>query len=138
MIRLRSLLRFLLRSLIASPLFWLAALALPAGAPAAAPCHHMPAQAAMVHASAHTGAQPRSCAMHGHGHDHGKAGHHADGHDHGRCTSCPACCAGAAPPPEQPAPLDPGPSFVAIPFRAGHVPSVDPALPERPPRPSFA
>ena len=26
------------------------------------------------------------------------------------------------------------PDFIAIPFRAGHVPSVDPVVPERPPR----
>ena len=50
---------------------------------------------------------------------------------HGACADC---CIVVAP---VPAPIVP-PAFApptwAIPFRAGHVPSVDPVLPERPPR----
>lgn len=66
------------------------------------------------------------------------ADHHPDqGKDqdksrpHGACADC---CIVVAP---VPAPLVPpacAPPSWAIPFRAGHVPSVDPALPERPPR----
>jgi hypothetical protein len=56
--------------------------------------------------------------------------HHQDKH-HGVCADC---CIAAAP---VPAPLVPpacAPPSVAIPFRAGHVASVDLSLPERPPR----
>lgn len=58
---------------------------------------------------------------------------------HGK-SSCASCCAGAAMAPAlMPTPVAPaGPDFVSIPFRAGHVPSVDPSLPERPPRTAFA
>ena len=56
--------------------------------------------------------------------------HHPDKH-HGACADC---CIGAAPVPASFAPPACAPPSVAIPFRAGHVPSVDPALPERPPR----
>lgn len=105
-------------------------LALPFGSPAAAampPCHH--AQAMVDMAGMHKEAAPaamhaRSCA------DHGR---------HANCSSCPGCCAGVALAPSPlPALPDAGPAFVAIPFRAGHMPSVDPALLERPPRTSFA
>jgi len=115
-------------------------LALPFGSPAAAampPCHHAQAMvhmAGMQKAAAPAAMHGRSCAAH-------RAGHDRD-HDHGRhanCSSCPGCCAGVAlAPPPLPALPDAGPAFVAIPFRAGHMPSVDPALLERPPRTSFA
>jgi hypothetical protein len=129
-----------LRSLLLSPLFWLTLLALPFGSSAAAavpPCHH--AQA-MVHEAGvqKTVASP---ALHVQaGHDRACPAHAAAReHDHGRCACCPACCTGAAlAPAPLPAAPDAGPAFVAIPFRAGHVPSVDPALLERPPRPSLA
>jgi hypothetical protein len=118
--------------LLLSPLFWLMMLALPFGSPAAAaaampPCHHAQAVmhvAGMHKAEAPTATHARSCA------DRGR---------HANCSSCPGCCAGAAlAPPPLPALPEAGPAFVAIPFRAGHLPSVDPALLERPPRASFA
>ena len=56
--------------------------------------------------------------------------HHPDKH-HGACADC---CIAAAPVPAAVIPPACAPPSVAIPFRAGHVPSVDPALPERPPR----
>jgi hypothetical protein len=59
------------------------------------------------------------------------AGDHRPDKHHGACADC---CIAAAP---VPAPLVPpacAPPSVAIPFRAGHVPSVDLSLPERPPR----
>jgi hypothetical protein len=66
--------------------------------------------------------------------------HHAPTGDHaGKARvkhhgACADCCIVVAP---VPAPLVP-PAFAppswAIPFYAGHVPSVDPVLPERPPR----
>ena len=60
-----------------------------------------------------------------------------DHHDKHRGT-CAGCCIVVA---LVPAPLVPpafAPPSTAIPFRAGHVASVDPTLPERPPRPSVA
>jgi hypothetical protein len=70
-------------------------------------------------------------------------GHCADsqpGEHHGsKAGSCTACCIGAAMAPATLPVLAPTPShFISIPFRAGHVPSVDPALPERPPRTALA
>ncbi|NIA52786.1 hypothetical protein HAV22_03855 [Massilia sp. TW-1] len=56
--------------------------------------------------------------------------HHPDKH-HGACADC---CIAAAPVPATVVAPACAPPSVAIPFRAGHVPSVDPALPERPPR----
>ena len=56
--------------------------------------------------------------------------HHPDKH-HGACADC---CIAAAPVPARVVPPACAPPSVAIPFRAGHVASVDPALPERPPR----
>lgn len=55
-------------------------------------------------------------------------------HEKGKCGTCAACCVGAAMAPSLPVspPLAP-PSTVLIPFRAGHLPSVDPVLLERPP-----
>jgi hypothetical protein len=62
--------------------------------------------------------------------DDGHAGQHAKA----KSGSCAACCAGAAMASGVTAPLAPvPPRFVSIPFRAGHLPSVDPVLPERPP-----
>lgn len=57
--------------------------------------------------------------------------------EHGHCSACAACCAGVAPAPAIPrAPGGPGPAYVAVPFRPGHLPSVDPFPLERPPRPA--
>ena len=62
--------------------------------------------------------------------DNGHAGQHAKGKSGG----CAACCLGAAMACGTGAALAPAPPrFVSIPFRAGHLPSVDPVLPERPP-----
>jgi hypothetical protein len=134
-----------LSSLLLWPLLWLALLALPFGSAAAAampPCHHAQAQAGAAPladkvdkagvAAMHAHAEPaHACTEHGCG--------HGAGHEHGHCASCGACCAGMALAPAPfCAPPAAGPAFVAIPFRAGHLPSVDPALPERPPRSSFA
>jgi hypothetical protein len=77
-------------------------------APAAHHCHDMPAATAAKAAG----------------------GDHRDKH-HG---ACPGCCVAVA---LTSAPLVPpafAPPSFAIPFRAGHVASVDPVLPERPPR----
>lgn len=126
------------------PLLWLLLLALPLvsqAAAAALPCHHVQAQSIGVRMAgmdddAHQAGHAPDCALHGHG------DHHASSHDHGRCghcTNCAACCAGVALAPALPtAPPAAGAAYVAIPFRAGHVPSVDPSLPERPPRPTLA
>jgi len=78
-------------------------------APAAQPCHDMAAVADAAKAA---------------------DAHHPDKH-HGACADC---CIAAAPVPTPVVPPACAPPSVAIPFRAGHVPSVDPALPERPPR----
>jgi hypothetical protein len=49
-------------------------------------------------------------------------------------SACADCCIVVAPVPAPFVPPACAPPSWAIPFRAGHVPSVDPALPERPPR----
>jgi hypothetical protein len=55
-------------------------------------------------------------------------------HDKGKCGSCAACCVGAAMASGMPATLALAPpATTSIPFRAGHLPSVDPVLLERPP-----
>lgn len=55
-------------------------------------------------------------------------------HDKAKCGTCGACCVGAAMALGLPAvPALAPPSTVSIPFRAGHLPSVDPVLLERPP-----
>lgn len=72
-------------------------------------------------------------------HDDGDHDHPHGDHEHGRCSACAACCAGVAPAPAIAlAPGAGGPAYVAVPFRPGHLPSVDPVLPERPPRPALA
>jgi hypothetical protein len=59
---------------------------------------------------------------------------HGIQHAKGKCGSCAACCVGAAMTPGLPAGLTlVPPRNASIPFLAGHLPSVDPALPERPP-----
>lgn len=61
-------------------------------------------------------------------------GQHAGKHDRAKCGSCAACCVGAAMASSLPAALALAPPATdSIPFRAGHLPSVDPVLPERPP-----
>jgi hypothetical protein len=85
------------------------------------PCHRQ-----MMNATGqdHT-ARPAMASMHD---DH--AGQHAKG----KCGTCAACCVGAAMAPGLPTALAlPPPGNASIPFRAGHLPSVDPVLLERPP-----
>lgn len=119
-------------------LVWLLLLAVPfqgiaaAGMLACAPATPAPVAIEMASVKGH-------CAM------HAAAKPAADGKQQGHKTahgksSCTSCCAGAAMAPAVlPSPVAPaGPDFVSIPFRAGHVPSVDPSLPERPPRTAFA
>jgi hypothetical protein len=91
------------------------------------PCHQQVAQASMD-------------GMHHEQVKHAQVKHdHVDKHDKSKCGACAACCVGAAMAAGLPLklPLAP-PQFVSIPFRAGHLPSVDPVLPERPPRPLLA
>jgi len=83
-------------------------------APAAHPCHAMQPDAAAALPAAPAGED-----------------HHPGGKGHGACADC---CIAVAPIPTRIVPPACAPPSVAIPFRAGHVPSVDPALPERPPR----
>ena len=90
-------------------------------------------------------------AMDGKPHDHAAmlkamaAGQHHDGdhrggHDHGgKSRTCGDCCVGAALAPAMlPVLALAPPQFISIPFRPGHVPSVDPTLLERPPRSTLA
>jgi hypothetical protein len=66
--------------------------------------------------------------------DHKDHDGHAGQHAKGKCGSCAACCVGAALASGLNASLALAPpQFVSIPFRAGHLTSVDPVLPERPP-----
>lgn len=86
------------------------------------------------------GAQPMHYHDGGERH-HACAQHHADAQDHGgkhaaKCAHCAACCTAAMLAPlafAQP-PLVPPASGHAIAFDAGHMPTVDPDHPERPPR----
>lgn len=87
-------------------------------------------------------AAPATTAMACHEHSATKqdGGRHEDRQQdrHGK-GSCASCCVGAAMAPAALLRLSAArPEFIAIPFRAGHVPSVDPSVPERPPRSFFA
>ncbi len=113
---------------------------MPVTAPLAAPAAGAHDHAAMLHALAaarhdgHDGHRNASTAQAGSHHGDGHAIH--DGHDgrHGN-GSCASCCIGAAMAPGTPPRLALArPEFVSIPFRPGYLPSVDPSLPERPPR----
>jgi hypothetical protein len=70
-------------------------------------------------------------------HDHkpvATATQHDKNTDKDKGGSCGTCCVGAAMAPSLPATLALAPPrTVLIPFRAGHLPSVDPVLLERPP-----
>jgi hypothetical protein len=143
--------------MLRSMLLWLTLLAFPGLAAAAAqPCAlhgHAAAPAGPTAATAlrtapQVHARMPSAVTHAHDaapspaacHDDGGAGGGGSRHGkHARCSACPACCAGVAPAPAfMPAPRGPGAAFVAVPFLPGHLPSVDPFLLERPPRPAFA
>jgi hypothetical protein len=106
---------------------WLLVLALPFQGVAAA---RMLPSAGMPQASAPAAAPAQHC----HGMTRPAGGEHPDKPQNKRHGACADCCIVVAP---VPAPFVPPacaqPSW-AIPFRAGHVPSVDPVLPERPPR----
>lgn len=108
---------------------WLLLLALPFQGVAAA---RMLPSAGMPHTTA--SAPAAAPAKHCHGMHQAAVGDHPDKFQHKHRGACADCCIVVAP---VPALLVP-PAFVpptwAIPFHAGHVPSVDPALPERPPR----
>jgi hypothetical protein len=120
-------------------MLWLVLLAVPFQGFAAAtmlPC--APAKAAPAHAdhATHHGGPHHAMsheASHGHGLVHeGSAAHqhHADG----KCASCSACCVGAAMAPAALASFAVmAPPSLSVPFDAGHVPSVHPPVPERPP-----
>lgn len=120
-----------MNTVLRSLFVWLLLLALPVQGVAAAArmLPHVAASAGI--AAAHAAPAVQHC------HDMAPAAHaakaagqhHPDKH-HGACADC---CIAAAP---VPAPLVPpacAPPSVAIPFRGGHVASVDLSLPERPP-----
>ncbi|MFC5458869.1 hypothetical protein [Massilia niabensis] len=110
------------------------------------------------HAAPATVPVPDAGQMHdgaAHGAAHGMS-HDMSGHDHAAmaqavqddapehdsahaCSACSACSIGAAIAPAVPPalPVHAAP-LLSIPFADGHVPSVDLALPERPPRPFCA
>ena len=84
--------------------------------------------------------QMAQVSMDGQHHDHKAVAHAAStqddhsAHEKGKCGTCAACCVGAVMAPSLPAsPALAPPSTMLIPFRAGHLPSVDPVLLERPP-----
>ena len=123
-------------------LVWLLLLALPFQGLATAgmlPCAPALPSHAMAHDKAdmatpkdHSAADGHCAAEAGPGKVHG-------GHHDGKSGACGDCCIGAAMAPALlPALVLAPPRFISIPFRAGHVPSVDPALPERPPRTALA
>ena len=64
---------------------------------------------------------------------------HGSHHHDGKSRACADCCVGAALAPAMlPVLALAPPQFISIPFRPGHVPSVDPTLLERPPRSTLA
>ena len=111
--------------------------ATPAGVTVPDAAHGHDAVHGASHGAAHAAAQDMS------GHDHASTAHdgpdkpdsseHANGH---ACSACSACSIGAAiAPAVLPALAVHAPALLTAPFADGHVPSVDLALPERPPRP---
>jgi hypothetical protein len=138
------------KSVVHLVLAWLLMLALPFQGVAAAgmlPCapaatqltQLITAPAAHDHAAMMAAAAPADahCAMQAMPAE--PAGCHDGDARHGK-GSCASCCVGAAMAPAAlpllPAPASP--DSISIPFRAGHVPSVDPTLLERPPRARLA
>jgi hypothetical protein len=104
-----------------------ASMRLPAAPVQQPPCHQQMAQASMDvrHHGHEAQAQAQASSM--------REGHAAH-HEKGKCGTCAACCVGAAVASSLPAsPALAPPSTMLIPFRAGHLPSVDPVLLERPP-----
>jgi hypothetical protein len=138
-----------------SLLVWLLLLALPfQGFAAASMLARGPSMSMSMHAQADShAAAPMAVAMEAHGghcavhawqagQQHAVHQHDApqqNGHHGGKAGACADCCAGAAMAPAVlPTLVLAPPHFISIPFRAGHMPSVDPALPERPPRTALA
>jgi hypothetical protein len=125
--------------MIRTLIVWLTLLAVPfqgfasAAMLPCAPAAPAPAmQTAHVHHAMHamTAHQHDAAAVHAH-HDGDKkhSTHHA------KCGNCAACCVGAAMfPPQLAGAIPHGALAHVIDFNAGHVPSVDLDLPERPPR----
>jgi hypothetical protein len=94
---------------------------------AAIPAHDHSAMLASSAASPHHCGGDAACHTSG----KTKAGHHADS----KCNSCASCCVGAAVVSSQENRINVEPQpFFAIPFACGYVPTVDLALPERPPQ----
>ncbi len=99
--------------------------------------HTMPAPSAPADA----GAEHAHHGMHGGAHhamsapDAGDSQHSPQHHGNAKCGACSACSIGAAivPAPVLALPVH-APPRLAAPFSAGLLPSVDLALPERPPR----
>lgn len=122
-----------MNTVLRSLFVWLLMLALPFQGVAAArmlPAANTPAAMAAAHAV------PMAQGCHHMHAAHAAHANQASGADHGdkHRGTCAGCCIGVA---LAPAPLVPPafpPPSVAIPFRAGHVASVDPTLLERPPR----
>jgi hypothetical protein len=121
-------------------LVWLLLLALPfQGIAAASMQARAPSVAMPVQADAQAAMAASMHADGGHCAAMRQDGGQPAGHHGGKAGSCADCCAGAAMAPAVlPALVLAPPHFISIPFRAGHVPSVDPALPERPPRTALA
>ena len=115
-------------------LVWLLLLALPfQGIASASMLARMPSVQMSLPATAHNG----HCA--GMAQQDAQPTKHAGNHVGAKTGACGDCCAGATMAPAAlPALALAPPHFISIPFRAGHVPSVDPALPDRPPRTAFA
>lgn len=102
-----------------------ATMRLPAAPVQQPPCHQQMAQASMD--VRHHGPQAEAQAS-------SMQDGHTIHHEKGKCGTCAACCVGAAVASSLPASLALAPpSTMLIPFRAGHLPSVDPVLLERPP-----
>jgi hypothetical protein len=103
-----------------------------AGVPAAAHDHHAMLMEQGAGHPHHAASDPSA-----HHHDSSSASA-ASHHDGAKCNSCATCCFGASMPPSQASriPVE-AQQFAAIPFENGFVPTVDPALPERPPQTSL-
>ena len=144
-----------MNSLLRTVIVWLVLLAVPFQGFAAAAMlgcagGHLPAPVVTTVATpaADLHAQHAMHAMHAmdDGASHAAATAHDGGDGHGmqhhgsaKCGACAACSIGAAMAPAPALALAVhAPPLLAVPFAAGHVPSVDLALPERPPRLSLA
>jgi hypothetical protein len=125
--------------MIRTLIVWLTLLAVPfQGFASAAMLPCAPAAPAPAMQAGHEHHQMHAVAVQKH--DHAAMQHHGDsagkhaGHD-AKCGNCAACCVGAALAPPAIAALAPNSAPKhAAPIHAGHVPSVDLDLPERPPR----